>query len=169
MGCPRRSLKFMLLALERRRIAHPRLRTTPTLTDYIRDLRPAKWGSMINLRCLSALGDCFPLRASSPRTTVTAPRHCGEELRGFGRKFFLTVEIERWGWGCQSVRTGLVSVLGAWLPSLLSGESITTPFGFLGAIAVQSTGHQFRMLLAKTAPFVRVDVCIVRLPASTLL
>jgi hypothetical protein len=46
-------------------------------------------------------------------------------------------------------------------------ESITTPFGFLGAIAVQSTGHQFRMLLAKTAPFVRVNVCIVRLPAST--
>src|SRR5262249_28748447 len=38
-------------ALERRRIAHPRLRTTPILTDYIRDLRPAKWGSMINLRC----------------------------------------------------------------------------------------------------------------------
>jgi hypothetical protein len=24
MGCPRRSLKFMLLALERRRIAHPK-------------------------------------------------------------------------------------------------------------------------------------------------
>src|SRR5262249_19749640 len=47
----------------------------------------------------------------------------------------------------------------------LWGESITTPFGFLGAIVVQSTGHQFRMLLAKTAPFVRVDVCIVRLPA----
>src|SRR5262245_7297225 len=45
-----------------------------------------------------------------------------------------------------------VSVLGAWLPSLLWGESITTPFGFLGAIVVQSTGHQFRMLLAKTAP-----------------
>src|SRR5215469_4717509 len=65
------------------------------------------------------------------------------------------------------LNTGLVSVLGAWLPSLLWGESITTPFGFLGAIAVQSTGHQFRMLLAKTAPFVRVDVCIVRLPAST--
>jgi hypothetical protein len=61
----------------------------------------------------------------------------------------------------------MVSVLGAWLPSLLWGESITTPFGFLGAIAVQSTGHQFRLLLAKTAPFVRVDVCIVRLPAST--
>src|SRR6516162_122591 len=51
---------------------------------------------------------------------------------------------------CQGVRTVLVSVLGAWLPSLLWGESITTPFGFLGAIAVQSTGHQFRMLLAKT-------------------
>jgi hypothetical protein len=32
------------LALERRRIAHPRLRTTPILTDYIRDLRAAKWG-----------------------------------------------------------------------------------------------------------------------------
>jgi len=65
------------------------------------------------------------------------------------------------------LNTGLVSVLGAWLPSLLWGESITPPFGFLGAIAVQSTGHQFQMLPAKTAPFVRVDVCIVRLPACT--
>src|SRR5262245_49781086 len=54
-------------------------------------------------------------------------------------------------WG-ESARTIQVSVLGAWLPSLLWGESITTPFGFLGAIVVQSTGHQFRMLLAKTAP-----------------
>jgi hypothetical protein len=44
-------------------------------------------------------------------------------------------------------------VLGAWSPSLLWGK-LTTPFGFLGAIAVQSTGHQFRMLLAKTVPFV---------------
>ena len=34
------------------------------------------------------------------------------------------------------------------------GRKLTTPFGFLGAIAVQSTGHQFRMLLAKTVPFV---------------
>jgi hypothetical protein len=45
------------------------------------------------------------------------------------------------------------------------GRKHHTAFGFLGAIAVQSTGHQFRKLLAKTAPFVRVDVCIVRLPA----
>src|SRR6516162_2560987 len=64
-----RALVGVLLALERRRIAHPRLRTTPILTDYIRDLRPAKWGSMINLRSLSALGDA----ASPPRATVTAP------------------------------------------------------------------------------------------------
>ena len=76
--------------------------------------------------------------------------------------FFLTAGSS--GGGSMPARkAGLVSVLGAWLPSLLWGESITTPFGFLGAIAVQSTGHQFRMLLAKTAPFVRVDVCIVRL------
>src|SRR5215471_109814 len=40
---------------------------------------------------------------------------------------------------CQGVRTGLVSVLGAWLPSFLWVESITTPFGFLGAVAIQST------------------------------
>jgi hypothetical protein len=54
-----------------------------------------------------------------------------------------------------SSRITQASVLGALLPSLLWGESITTPFGFLGAIAVQSTVHQFRMLLAKTAPIVR--------------
>jgi hypothetical protein len=30
---------------------HPRLRTTPTLLDYIRDLRSTKWGPTINLRC----------------------------------------------------------------------------------------------------------------------
>jgi hypothetical protein len=34
----------LLLALERRRIAHPRLRA-----NYIRDLRQAKWGSTVSL------------------------------------------------------------------------------------------------------------------------
>jgi len=39
------------LALERRRIAHPRLRTTPIFkVNYSRDLLPAKWVS-IKLRC----------------------------------------------------------------------------------------------------------------------
>jgi hypothetical protein len=47
-----RALVGLLLALERRRIAHPRLRTTPiSKVDYSRDLRPAKWGSMIDLHC----------------------------------------------------------------------------------------------------------------------
>jgi hypothetical protein len=82
----------------------------------------------------------------------------------FPEKFFLNggdlavgIKSQRKDWTGQR--------LDAWLPSLLWGEGVTTLFGFLGAIAVQSTGHQFRMLLAKTAPFVRVDVCIVRLPA----
>jgi hypothetical protein len=41
----------VLLAFERRRIAYPKagLRRF-SKCDYIRDLRPAKWGSMINLR-----------------------------------------------------------------------------------------------------------------------
>src|SRR5262250_1382469 len=58
-----RALVGLLLARERRRIAHPRLRTTPIFKgDYSRDWRPAKWGPMINLRCknpkplMSALG-----------------------------------------------------------------------------------------------------------------
>src|SRR5262252_6821175 len=38
-----RALAVLLLALERRRIAHPRLRTTPIFKwDYSRDLRRAK-------------------------------------------------------------------------------------------------------------------------------
>src|SRR5262245_2628482 len=36
-----------------------------------------------------------------------------------------------------------VSVLGAWLPSLLWGESITTPFGFLGAMWFRARGINF--------------------------
>src|SRR5262249_28999581 len=57
-----RALGGLLLALERRRIAHPRLRTTPILTDYIRDWRPAKWGPGAGLHgsnskpLMSALG-----------------------------------------------------------------------------------------------------------------
>jgi hypothetical protein len=43
------ALASLLLALERRRIAIPRLRTTPIQTDYIRDLRPAEWGSEVRL------------------------------------------------------------------------------------------------------------------------
>jgi hypothetical protein len=65
-----RAFVGLLLALERRRIAHPRLRTTPILTDYIRDLRPAKWGSMINLRSLSALSLGW-LFSSSGRALVS--------------------------------------------------------------------------------------------------
>jgi hypothetical protein len=85
----------------------------------------------------------------------------------FPEKFFLNggdlavgIKSQRKDWTGQ--RFGrLVAV------SFVGRRRVTTLFGFLGAIAVQSTGHQFRMLLAKTAPFVRVDVCIVRLPAST--
>ena len=45
------ALASLLLALERRRIAIPRLSTTPIFkVDYSRDLRSAKWVS-IKLRC----------------------------------------------------------------------------------------------------------------------
>ena len=91
------------------------------------------------------------------------------ELAGGSVFYFFPAKNRVAGHGAEAQRIIQASVLGAWSPSLLWGESITAPFGFLGAIAVQSTVHQFRMLLAKTAPFVRVDVCIVRLPASTLL
>src|SRR6516225_8704473 len=46
----------------RRSIAAPTFRSTPILADYIRDLRPAKWGSGLSLRSsnpeplMSALG-----------------------------------------------------------------------------------------------------------------
>jgi hypothetical protein len=49
----RRDLTDAEPALERRRIAFPQglgLRRSFKV-DYSRDLRPAKWGSMINLRC----------------------------------------------------------------------------------------------------------------------
>ena len=84
----------------------------------------------------------------------------------FAKIFFSTVEIERWGGAMPGHKDWTGQRFGR-LPSLLWGESITTPFGFLGAIAVQSTGASISNLLAKTTPFVRVDVCIVRLPAST--
>jgi hypothetical protein len=58
-----RAVASLLLALERRRIAHPRLRTTRVSRwDYSRDLRQAKWGSGISLHggnpepLMSALG-----------------------------------------------------------------------------------------------------------------
>jgi hypothetical protein len=41
----------LLLALERRRIAHPKAQDYACFQgDYSRDLRPVEWGSMINLR-----------------------------------------------------------------------------------------------------------------------
>jgi hypothetical protein len=49
-----RALASLLLALERRRIAHPKglgLRRF-SKWDYSRDWRPAKWGSIINLLVL---------------------------------------------------------------------------------------------------------------------
>ena len=54
------------------------------------------------------------------------------------------------GRGCRCQRRGHLrimraGVLGAWSPSLLRRESITTPFGFLGAIVVQRLKRQFRM------------------------
>jgi hypothetical protein len=60
---PRGDLAGLLLALERRRIAHPKSQGLRRFSewDYSRDLRPAKWVS-IKLRCkipelrMSALG-----------------------------------------------------------------------------------------------------------------
>src|SRR6516164_2674023 len=65
-----RALVGLLLALERRRIAHPKglgLRRF-SKWHYSRDLRPAKWDSMINLRSLSALSG----RSLIPKTCDTS-------------------------------------------------------------------------------------------------
>ena len=68
------------LMKSRRRIACAKARSTPTVANYIRDLRSAKWGLTINLRCknpeppTSALGQkldiagvmtdvCFPFQS----------------------------------------------------------------------------------------------------------
>jgi hypothetical protein len=44
------------------------------MTDYIRDLRPAKWGSMINLRSWPALGIGCSLTRERPDFVATAAR-----------------------------------------------------------------------------------------------
>jgi len=52
MGCPRRSLKFMLLALERRRTAHPKARTTSIFKMRLQQgFVTGEMGAMIYLRC----------------------------------------------------------------------------------------------------------------------
>jgi hypothetical protein len=40
----------MTVMKSRRRIAAPRLGSTPIPADYIRDLRPAEWGLIVILR-----------------------------------------------------------------------------------------------------------------------
>jgi hypothetical protein len=52
------------LMKSRRRIYSPRLRSTPILINYSRDLRPAKWGSAICLQA-SVLGRSCPLWVKS--------------------------------------------------------------------------------------------------------
>jgi hypothetical protein len=64
-----------------------------------------------------------------------------------GKKFTV---VGPWGGGGDAKKVGRLriiraGVLGAWSPSLLWRESITTPFGFLGAIVVQRLKRQFRM------------------------
>jgi hypothetical protein len=58
-----RALATLLLALERRRIAHPKAELRRfSKRDYSRDLRPAKWGFQVSLQgsspkpLMSALG-----------------------------------------------------------------------------------------------------------------
>jgi hypothetical protein len=43
-ACSNAVLASLLLGLERRRIAHPKAQDYAIMADYIRDLRPAKWG-----------------------------------------------------------------------------------------------------------------------------
>jgi len=84
-----RALVGLLLALERRRIAHPKglgLRRFSKL-DYSRDLRPAKWGSAVILRSsnpeplMSALGqkrtldNVAPMSALPPKADIAERDH----------------------------------------------------------------------------------------------
>src|SRR6516164_727906 len=85
-----RPLAILLLALERRRIAHPKglgLRRF-SKGDYSRDLRLAKWCSMINLRCRNwttteATATCLP--------ATSQYRHPHERM---GRSWRATFEID---------------------------------------------------------------------------
>ena len=85
-----RTLASLLLALERRRIAHPKglgLRRF-SKWDYSRDLRLAKWCSMINLRCRNwttteATATCLP--------ATSQYRHPHERM---GRSWRATFEID---------------------------------------------------------------------------
>jgi hypothetical protein len=72
------ALAVLLLALERRRIAHPKglgLRRF-SKWDYIRDLRAAKWGSAVILRSsnpeplMSALGQKRTLERLHPMSAL---------------------------------------------------------------------------------------------------
>src|SRR5262249_19288180 len=75
------------LMKSRRRITAPKVRSTPILADYIRDLRPAKWGSMINLRCkhlgspMSALGQKQTSRHLQPMSALHPKADIGTQLR----------------------------------------------------------------------------------------
>ena len=47
------------------------------MADYIRDLRPAKWGSMINLRCKKILNGPSGLFSNSGRAGFAGDGCCG--------------------------------------------------------------------------------------------
>src|SRR5262249_42723234 len=74
-----RPLSGLLLALVRRRIAHPKGLGPRRFSkwDYSRDLRSAKWGSMINLRSLSALSLGWPFSKLPARPGFAGDGCCG--------------------------------------------------------------------------------------------
>ena len=63
-----------VLKKSRRRIACPRLWSTPTVLDYIRDLPPAKWGATINLHCNNPVPRSCPLWVISCHGAVKVAR-----------------------------------------------------------------------------------------------
>src|SRR6516225_4967974 len=69
----------------RRSIAAPTFRSTPILADYIRDLRPAKWGSGLSLRSsnpeplMSALGQKQTLRHLQPMSALPPKADIGTQ------------------------------------------------------------------------------------------
>jgi hypothetical protein len=93
-----------------------------------------------------------PISALSMNVCILFPNFFRPKISARSVSVFFKISrvVGRQGGGGDAKKVGRLriiraGVLGAWSPSLLWRESITTPFGFLGAIVVQRLKRQFRM------------------------